>query len=123
VFLRTQKKTEIQKATSIFEMKFFFCPKCNRLARYEVRPAAVDFTFYYLSLFEVRTLDEFIVCQICKKGFDPNILSPGNQSLLKLVWATRCELSRLSPETLRLKLLRDGLQEPLVDKLITLAQN
>jgi hypothetical protein len=123
VFLWTQKKTEIQKAASIFEMKFFFCPKCDRLASYKLSPASVDFTFYHLPLFEARTLHEFVVCQSCKKGFDPKILSPGNQSLLKLVGATRYELMRFSPEALRSKLLRDGLKEPLVDKLITLAQN
>lgn len=123
MILWTQKKTEIQKEPSIFEMKFFFCPKCDRLAPYKVRPAAVDFTFYHLSLFETRPLDEFVVCQACKKGFDPNILSPGHQSLLKLVRATRYELMRFSPELLRSKLLGDGLKEPLIDTLITLAQN
>jgi hypothetical protein len=123
VFHWTQKKTEIHKPTSIFEMKFFFCPKCDRLAPYKLRRASVDFTFYYLSLFEVRTLHEFVVCQVCKKGFDPKVLSPGIQSLLKLVGATRCELSRFSAETLRSKLLRDGLNEPLIDTLITLAKN
>jgi hypothetical protein len=123
VFLWNQKKAEIQKETSIFEMKFFFCPKCNGLAPYRVRPPSVDFTFYYLSLFEVRTLHEFVVCQACKKGYDPKILSPGNQSLLKLVGATRYELMRFSPDALRSKLIRDGLKEPLVDRLITLAQN
>jgi hypothetical protein len=123
VFLWTQKKTEIRKETSIFEMKFFFCPKCDRLAPYKVKPASVDFTFYYLSLFESKTLHEFVVCQVCKKGFDPKVLSPGNQSLLKLVGATRYELSRFSAEVLRSKLLKDGLKEPLVDTLLTLAQN
>jgi hypothetical protein len=123
VFLWTQKKKEIQKETSIFELKFFFCPKCDRLTPYQVKPASVDFTFYYHPLFEVRTLPEFVVCQVCKKGFDPKVLSPGNQSLLKLVWATRCELLSFSPEALRSKLLSNGLKQPLVDKLITLAQN
>jgi hypothetical protein len=104
-------------------MNFFFCPKCDRLAPYKLRPPSVDFTFYYLSLFEVRTLHEFVVCQVCKKGFDPKVLSPGIQSLLKLVGATRCELSRFSAEALRSKLLRDGLNEPLIDTLITLAKN
>jgi hypothetical protein len=104
-------------------MKFFFCPKCDRLAPYRLKPASVDFRFHYLSLFELRTLHEFVVCQVCKKGFDPKVLSPGNQSLLRLVGATRYELSRFSPEVLRSKLLGDGLTEPLIDKLITLAQN
>jgi hypothetical protein len=71
----------------------------------------------------VRTLHEFVVCQFCKKGFDPKVLSPGNQSLLRLVGATRYELSRFSPDVLRSRLLSDGLKAPLIDKLITLAQN
>lgn len=101
----------------------FFCPKCDRISPYDVKPACVDFTFYFIPLFETRNLDEFVVCLTCNKGFDPRILAPGNQSLFKLVWATKCELHRFSPEALRSKLLNDGLKEPLIDKLITLAQS
>jgi hypothetical protein len=60
---------------------------------------------------------------VCKKGFNPKILQPYNQHLFKLVWAAKCELLRLTPDVLKSRLLKDGLKEPLVDQLITLAQN
>jgi hypothetical protein len=101
----------------------FFCPKCDQLSPYSLKPASVDFTFYFIPLFEATTLHEFVVCQVCKKGFDPRILAPGNQSLFKLAWATKCQLSHFSPEALKTKLVSQGLKETLIDKLITLAQN
>jgi|SRR6266540_2425651 len=102
--------------------KHFFCPKCDRLSTYEVKPASVDFTFYYLPLFEAIDLCEFVVCQTCKNGFDTRILAPGHQSLFKLAWAAKCELLHSSPEALKSKLVGQGLKEVLIDKLITLAQ-
>ena len=101
----------------------FFCPRCNNLRLYELKPASLDFTFYFIPLFETDNLDEFAVCLLCKKGFDPKVLKPDNQHLLRLAWVAKCELSHSSPETLKSKLLKNGLQEPLIDKLILLAQN
>jgi hypothetical protein len=114
---RSEKQEE-----SIFR-DHFFCPKCDNVSPYKVKRASVGFTFYYIPLFEIGDLDEFVVCQVCKRGFDPKILQPYNQNLFRLVWAAKCALNRFTPETLKSKLLRDGLKEPLVDKLIMLAQN
>jgi hypothetical protein len=101
----------------------FYCPRCDSRRRYTVKPASVDFTFYFIPLFEVRDIPYFVVCQACKNGFDPEILKPKNQTLFKLVGATKYELRQLSAEALKSKLLGEGLKEPLIDKLITLAQN
>lgn len=102
---------------------YFFCPRCDKVSPYRVRRASVDFTFYFIPLFELGDRDEYVVCQACKRGFDPRILQPYNQHLFKLVWAAKCELLRLTPEVLKSKLLQNGLKEPLIDQLITLAQN
>ena len=83
----------------------------------------MDFTFYYLPLFEMGNHDEYVVCQACHKGFNPKILEPSNQQLFRLVWVTKCGLVRFTPEVVKSKLLRTGYKEPLVDKLILLAQN
>lgn len=101
----------------------FYCPKCHGQRRYDVKRASIDFTFYYIPLFEMRNLDRFIVCQICRNGFDPDILKPSNQTLFKLVGTARHQLLyRYSPGGLKLKFMSDGLKEEFVDKLITLAQ-
>lgn len=107
-----------------FFQAYFYCPKCGDQRPYNVRSASVGFTFYYISLFEMEKLDKFVVCQVCKNGFNPKILKPGNQSLLKLVCAAKHELmNSRSPGSLKLKLMSDGLNEEFVDKLILLAQS
>ena len=118
MFIRRSKTKE-----ELFE-PHFYCPKCLNQTPYKAKPASIDFTFYYIPLFETKNLDKFIVCQVCKKGFDPDILKPSNQSLFKLVGATRHELLHCSsPGSLKLKLMSDGLKEEFVDKLITLAHS
>lgn len=101
---------------------YFFCPKCDQVRTYKVKRASVDFTFYFIPLFEIGDHDEYVVCQVCKKGFNPKILHPYNQNLFKLVWAAKCDLRNPTPETLKARLLTQGLKEPLIDKLILLAQ-
>jgi hypothetical protein len=114
---RSKTKEEV-----IFQA-YFHCPKCHGQRAYDVKPASIEFTFYYLPIFEKVDLDNFIVCQVCKRGFDPLILKRSNQSLFKLVGATKFELMNSSPGALKLKLMNDGLKEKVIDKLIALAQS
>ena len=117
VFIQSKPKEELIEP-------HFYCPKCHVQRPYKVKLASIDFTFYFIPLFEMKNLDKFIVCQVCKKGFDPDILKPSNQSIFKLVGAARHELlHRSSPGSLKLKLMSDGLKEEFVDRLITLAQS
>ncbi|HSL30114.1 MAG TPA: hypothetical protein VK900_13015 [Anaerolineales bacterium] len=107
-----------------FFQAFFYCPRCSGQRPFNIRRAALDFTFYYLSIFEPETLEKFVVCQACKKGFDPKILDPSNQTLFRMVRATKQELMKSgSPDSLKTKLMSDGLKEDFVDKLILLAQS
>ena len=100
----------------------FYCPKCHSQRPYEVKPASIDFTFCYIPIFEAKDIDNFIVCQVCKKGFDPLILKPSNKSLFRLVATTRYELMHSSsPGAVKLKLISDGLKEEFINKLIMLA--
>lgn len=102
----------------------FFCPKCFDRRAYMIKPASKDIPPFVIPLFEARKLTELIECQMCKKGFDPNVLKPSNQSLFKLVSATRDELlHRSSPGAVKLRLMSDGLNEVVADKLISLAQS
>jgi hypothetical protein len=101
----------------------FFCPRCSNVRPYQLKAASVDFTFYFIPLFEMGDLDEFAVCLLCKKGFDPKVLEAENQSLFRLAWVARRELASSTPEVLKSKLLKTGLEEPFVDKLLVLAQN
>jgi hypothetical protein len=101
----------------------FFCPRCFDRRQYEVKPVSKDIPLFVIPLFEMQKLIELVECQVCKNGFDPNILKPSNQSLFKLVGTTRDELlHRSSPGALKLRLMSDGLNEVVVNKLISLAQ-
>jgi hypothetical protein len=101
---------------------YFFCPKCDNVRPYKLKRASIGFTFYFLPLFEIEDHDEYVVCKACKKGFNPKILHPSNQHLFRLVWAAKCELKGSNPERLRSELLKNGFKEPMIDKLMMLAQ-
>lgn len=103
---------------------FFYCPRCKGQRPFNMRAASIAFTFYYISIFEPESLEKFVVCQACKKGFNPKILDPANQTLFRMVQATRQELMKSgSPGSLKIRLMSDGLKEDFVDKLILLAQS
>jgi hypothetical protein len=101
----------------------FYCPKCFDRRQYQVKPVSKNIPLFIIPLFEARKPTELVECRVCKNGFDSNILKPSNQSLFKLVGATRELLHDSSPGALKLRLMSDGLNEVVVDKLISLAQN
>ena len=106
-----------------FFQAFFYCPRCNGYRPFNVSLASINFTFYYISIFESEALERFVVCQACRKGFNPKVLDPSNQALFKMVGATKRELMKSSsPGSLKRKLMSDGLEEDFIDKLILLAQ-
>jgi hypothetical protein len=79
--------------------------------------------FYPIPFFETHEADHVIECQICQYVFDPEVLDRNIQGLLKLVNAAKVQLNRgISPGSLKLRLMSDGLNEISVDKLLTLAQ-
>ena len=101
----------------------FYCPKCNNVRPYRVKRASIDFTFYFIPIFEIVDLKEFVVCLLCKNGFDPEVLHPHNQTIFRLSGVARRVLIHYGPDELKKQLLRDGLKEPLINRLITLAQD
>ena len=102
----------------------FFCPHCLVVRPYEIKPISRELAFSVIPLLEANETNHVIVCQGCKKAFDPEILKRNIQSLFKLVGAAKGQLDRgISPGYLKLKLMSDGLTEVVVDQLITLAQH
>ena len=108
----------------------FFCPKCNRLRPYTHRQVSQGFTPYAIPLFETQNPGEAVdtaqavECQVCKCGFDPRVLEPAHQGMLKLVAATRHELLHgSSPAEARGRLESVGLAEEMVETMLRMAQN
>jgi hypothetical protein len=102
----------------------FYCPNCQTHRSYLVKPIADVNIVCLIPLFHSKDNTQVVECQVCKNGFDPEILSLSNRSLFKLVAATRTQLlSGTTPGSLKVRLMSDGLNEDFVDKIIGLALN
>ena len=102
----------------------FYCPSCYALRTYEIKPVSHVNEVHALPLIGTKDLTHVAECQTCKNSFDPDVLTPGNQSLLRLAVDTRRKLlDGTSPGSLKIKLMSDGFKEELVDELIKLAGN
>ena len=101
----------------------FFCPRCFTRRPYINLPVSVKTAFFYIAMFEGTGLDHLVECQACKKAFDPMVLVPYNQNLIKLASAARDEMRLgVSPEDMKSKLISQGQKGDFADKLISLAK-
>jgi hypothetical protein len=101
----------------------FYCPKCYCIRPYVVKRVSVGTRFYYIKLFATENLDQVIECRFCKKSFDPGVLEPNNQNLIRLATIARDRLSCGStPEKLQDELTSAGIKKELTEKLILLTQ-
>ena len=101
----------------------FHCPKCFAERPYRTKPVSVGVSFYYLPLYgkEPKELKSVVECNVCKKGFDPRILSLSNQNFVKLATvAKRQILQGATVEALKEELAYAGLKEEFADKLLKL---
>jgi zinc-ribbon family len=101
----------------------FFCPKCKDERPYKHKRVSKYFTLYFIPLFEIQKLGEVVECQVCKSGFDPKILEPGNQVMFKVISATRYELLHgVSLAEVKSKLVSMGIEGEMADTIIGIAQ-
>jgi hypothetical protein len=101
----------------------FFCPKCSDLRPYKQKRVSKYFTLYFIPLFETKNLGEYVECQVCSAGYDPQILEPASQALMRMVAATRYALLHgTTPETVRAQLVEGGVPEAAADSILGLAQ-
>ncbi|MBN1429725.1 MAG: zinc-ribbon domain-containing protein [Anaerolineae bacterium] len=49
----------------------FFCPKCQANRRYAHKQAVRSFTLYFIPIFPIQQLGEFIECQTCGVTLEP----------------------------------------------------
>lgn len=49
----------------------FFCPKCQVTARYIHKQAVRSFTLYFIPIFPIQQLGDFVECQQCGTAFKP----------------------------------------------------
>lgn len=52
----------------------FFCPGCRSNVTYELHEAARWFTLYFIPLFPLETVGEWLRCKSCGGTFNPSLL-------------------------------------------------
>ena len=52
----------------------FYCPECNGYKNYEYKKVKKYFTLYFVPLFPIEDLGEYIECGSCKSTFKKNVL-------------------------------------------------
>jgi transcription elongation factor Elf1 len=53
----------------------FFCPKCQTQRLYQHKRASRYFTLYFLPIFPVGKLGEFVECQTCGVAYEMSVLN------------------------------------------------
>ncbi|HLY26662.1 MAG TPA: zinc-ribbon domain-containing protein [Aggregatilineales bacterium] len=52
----------------------FLCPSCRAVRMYKHKHAARYFTLYFIPLFKIKDLGEFVECQTCGGTFKTTVL-------------------------------------------------
>jgi hypothetical protein len=52
----------------------FHCPKCDDQRPYIHKRVAQYFTLFFIPLFKIKTLGEYVECQVCRHAFKPESL-------------------------------------------------
>ena len=52
----------------------FHCPKCDDKRSYIHKQVAQYFTLFFIPLFKIKTLGEYVECQVCRRAFKPESL-------------------------------------------------
>jgi hypothetical protein len=87
----------------------FFCPKCNSVRRYKQKRVSMY----------TKPTGEFVECQVCKNRFEPKILEPGSQHMLKMVAITKYSLLRGVPlNDIKSRLMGAGTKSETVEAII-----
>ena len=72
----------------------FYCPRCHALQPYEHKKLTRYFTLYFIPIFPVERLGEFIECGVCHTTFDLSVLQPtGPLRLQALIHGLEAELA------------------------------
>jgi hypothetical protein len=61
---------EIEQNTGIFQ-----CPSCGEQRAYKRMKIVRYFTLFFIPLFPLGTTGEFVECQVCRRKYQPDILS------------------------------------------------
>ena len=101
----------------------FFCPHCNQVRPYKRKRPGYYFSLFFLPVIRIWRRSPFVECQVCKSRFDPQVLDSDSQGTFQLVASTRYALLHgISPLEARSRLVAQGIDGPVADRLIEMAQ-
>jgi len=66
------RNKEIEQTTGMFQ-----CPSCREQRAFKRVKVVRYFTLFFISLFPLGTMGEFIECQVCRRKYQTDILSVG----------------------------------------------
>lgn len=101
----------------------FHCPKCDETRYYKHVRIDRYFTLFFIPLFPIRTLGEFIECQFCYRTYQPKVLdykppSPAE----RLIYTVRKELEAGIPiHMIQQKLIASRANQEIAKKVIDIA--
>jgi len=101
----------------------FHCPKCDTTRPYKRKRVAQYFTLFFIPLFQIKNLGEFIECQFCHQSYKPEVLSYKPPSPAeRLLVTVRKELETGTPiHMVQQKLMANGVDQESAKKLTDLA--
>lgn len=101
----------------------FYCPKCETTRTYKHKSAGMYFTIYFIPLFQVKKLGEYVVCQTCNQAYKPEVLTyKAPTAAEKLLHITLTELkSGLPFHMVQQKLIAGGVEPTAAIKVIEAA--
>jgi hypothetical protein len=59
----------------------FFCPHCRQEAPYHAMRVSKYFTLYFIPLFPIQKLGEYVRCVLCQTNFKPEVLRLTRQQI------------------------------------------
>ena len=101
----------------------FHCPKCDVTRPYKQKRVAQYFTLFFIPLFQIKNLGEFVECQFCHQTYKPEVLSYKPPSPAeRLLIAVRKELETGTPiHMVQQKLMANGTEQATAQKLTDMA--
>ena len=86
----------------------FFCPACNQVRNYQRFLVDKYFTLYWIPLFRIGNMGEYVQCQVCQNSYPPDALAYRPQTEEeKLHYAILNELNSGIPAHMLIRKLED----------------
>ena len=103
----------------------FYCPQCKTHRSYELRRARNYFALYFIPIFPLNTVGEYVRCTTCSTNFQPDVLKmpePPATPLDRMALEARADMDSGTPiEFVRQKLINTGLKLDLAQQTIEAA--